>query len=235
MCSGAQHRPRTLWPVVQTKLQLPPGLAPGPSSSLSQDRPTWQPQPEKHSCAWGGDGTWPVNTLNSGAGGPETAPKSPRSRLTPSDALLPHRRPAAQRLSGPEGEPRLVPPAPPSTASHRRKKPSLEEGGPSPAISRRLTEPGDGGQKGAQKSANGGHQQSSGARPGRARGRNTPQQTARGLRGPGAACYPSRCPVTSPVSPESPDQPVSCTQRPSQLVRTGCHQRGSGSPATASA
>lgn len=44
-----------------------------------------------------------------------------------------------------------------------------------------------------------GHQQTSGARPGHARGRNTPQQIAHGTRDPGAACYPACHPVTSPV------------------------------------
>ena len=53
-------------------------------------------------------------------------PKSPRSRSTPSDARPPHQCPAARRLSGPEGEPRLAPPAPPRAASHGRKKHSLK-------------------------------------------------------------------------------------------------------------
>lgn len=57
--------------------------------------------------------------------------------------------------------------------------------------------------------------------------------TARGTQEPPAT--PPAIPSPPPSALEPPDQPVSCTRRPGQVVRTGCPQRGSGSPVTASA
>lgn len=142
--------------------------------------------------------------------------KSPRSRSAPSDAHPPHRRPATRHLS----------PTPHRLPRKEKAHPG-SDGGPSPAIRVKLTKLGNGGQKGPQKSVNG-HQQTSGARPGHARGRNTPQQIAHSVTDPGATCYPACCPSPPPSTLEPPDQPVSCTRWPGQVVRTGCPQRAQG-------